>query len=177
MVDISDSWELGFRTIIVSWQLRVTLESIRNSCNVFPGDPLEKHKVQNLNLVSILRYVNFKRPVISEVRAHVWGAERGVLTSCKANSPQLNWLLVCICISIYSISAHLKYYWTQVHLALTSSFAPFGCSGRVTHTMVPSFYSVNPDFLWRSSRTGLAFRGAGQAACSPMGGAGRASLC
>ena len=35
----------------------------------------QKSQVQNLNLVSILRYVNFKRPVISEVRAHVWGEE------------------------------------------------------------------------------------------------------
>ena len=45
--------------------------------------------------------VNFKRPVISQVAAHVWGAERGGYGSCKANSLQLNWLPVCICISIF----------------------------------------------------------------------------
>ena len=31
----SDSWEPDFVTIIVTWQLRVTVDSIRNSCNVF----------------------------------------------------------------------------------------------------------------------------------------------
>ena len=31
----SDNWELEFMTIFVTWQLRVTLESIRNSCDVF----------------------------------------------------------------------------------------------------------------------------------------------
>ena len=35
IVYISDSWEPEFRTI-VTWQLRVTLDSIRNSCNVWP---------------------------------------------------------------------------------------------------------------------------------------------
>ena len=33
---ISDNWELEFLTIFVTWQLRVTLDSIRNSCDVFP---------------------------------------------------------------------------------------------------------------------------------------------
>ena len=31
----SDSWEPEFMTIIVAWQLRVTVDSIRSSCNVF----------------------------------------------------------------------------------------------------------------------------------------------
>ena len=35
VVDISDSWEPEFTTVIVTWQLRVTLDSIRNSCDVF----------------------------------------------------------------------------------------------------------------------------------------------
>ena len=30
-----DNWEPGFMTICVTWQLRVTLDSIRNSCDVF----------------------------------------------------------------------------------------------------------------------------------------------
>ena len=30
-----DNWEPEFMTIFVAWQLRVTLDSIRNSCNVF----------------------------------------------------------------------------------------------------------------------------------------------
>ena len=34
IVYISDSWEPDFRTIILTWQLRVTLDSIRNSCDV-----------------------------------------------------------------------------------------------------------------------------------------------
>ena len=32
---ISDSWELEFMSIFVTWQLRVTLDSIRNSCDVY----------------------------------------------------------------------------------------------------------------------------------------------
>ena len=32
---ITDNWEPGFMTIIVTWQLIVTLDSIRNSCDVF----------------------------------------------------------------------------------------------------------------------------------------------
>ena len=32
---ISDNWELEFMTIFVTWQLRVTLDSIRNSCDVW----------------------------------------------------------------------------------------------------------------------------------------------
>ena len=35
IVDISESWYPEFMTIIVTWQLRVTLDSIRNSCDVF----------------------------------------------------------------------------------------------------------------------------------------------
>ena len=31
----SDNWEPEFMTIFVTWQLRVTLDSICNSCNVF----------------------------------------------------------------------------------------------------------------------------------------------
>ena len=31
----TDNWEPGFMTIIVTWQLIVTLDSIRNSCDVF----------------------------------------------------------------------------------------------------------------------------------------------
>ena len=31
----SDNWELEFMTIFVTWQLRVTLDSIHNSCDVF----------------------------------------------------------------------------------------------------------------------------------------------
>ena len=34
-VYISDNWEPGFMTIFVTWQLRVTRDSIRNSCDVF----------------------------------------------------------------------------------------------------------------------------------------------
>ena len=33
----SDNWEPEFMTIFVTWQLIVTLDSIRNSCNVFDG--------------------------------------------------------------------------------------------------------------------------------------------
>ena len=33
--DNSDNWETEFMTIFVAWQLRVTLDSIRNSCDVF----------------------------------------------------------------------------------------------------------------------------------------------
>ena len=32
---ISDNWEHVFLTIYVTWQLRVTLDSIRNSCDVY----------------------------------------------------------------------------------------------------------------------------------------------
>ena len=31
----SDNWEPEFMTVFVSWQLRVTLDSIRNSCDVY----------------------------------------------------------------------------------------------------------------------------------------------
>ena len=31
----TDNWEPGFITIVVTWQLIVTLDSIRNSCDVF----------------------------------------------------------------------------------------------------------------------------------------------
>ena len=33
----TDNWEPGFMTIFVTWQLIVTLDSIRNSCNVLGG--------------------------------------------------------------------------------------------------------------------------------------------
>ena len=33
----SETWEPEFITIYVTWQLRVTLNSIRNSCDVFIG--------------------------------------------------------------------------------------------------------------------------------------------
>ena len=34
IVDNTDSWEPEFMTIIVTWQLKVTLDSIHNSCNI-----------------------------------------------------------------------------------------------------------------------------------------------
>ena len=37
----SDSWESEFVTIIVTWQLRVTVDSIRNSCDVLTGPTLK----------------------------------------------------------------------------------------------------------------------------------------
>ena len=33
--DNTDNWEPGFMTIFVTWQLIMTLDSIRNSCDVF----------------------------------------------------------------------------------------------------------------------------------------------
>ena len=36
----SDKWEPEFMTIFVCWQLRVTLDSIRNSCDVFANGEL-----------------------------------------------------------------------------------------------------------------------------------------
>ena len=33
-----DNWEPEFMTMFVTWQLRVTLDSIRNSCDVFISD-------------------------------------------------------------------------------------------------------------------------------------------
>ena len=33
----SDNWEPEFMTIFVIWQLIVTLDTIRNSCDVFPS--------------------------------------------------------------------------------------------------------------------------------------------
>ena len=38
----SDNWEPVFMTIFVAWQLRVTLDSIRNSCDVFYESRLKK---------------------------------------------------------------------------------------------------------------------------------------
>ena len=35
----SDNWEPEFMTIFVAWQLIVTLDSIRNSCDVFANSP------------------------------------------------------------------------------------------------------------------------------------------
>ena len=35
----SDNWELEFMTIFVTWKLRMILDSIRNSCDVY-NDPL-----------------------------------------------------------------------------------------------------------------------------------------
>ena len=35
-----DNWEPGFMTIIVTWQLIATLDSIRNSCDVFVNNDL-----------------------------------------------------------------------------------------------------------------------------------------
>ena len=41
---ISDNWEPEFMTTFVTWQLRVTLDSIRNSCDVyFEGVTLLSH--------------------------------------------------------------------------------------------------------------------------------------
>ena len=37
----TDNWEPGLMTIFVTWQLIVTLDSIRNSCDVYYTDNLD----------------------------------------------------------------------------------------------------------------------------------------
>ena len=39
----SDNWEPEFMTIFVTWHLRVTLDSIRNSCDVFNQKQINVH--------------------------------------------------------------------------------------------------------------------------------------
>ena len=46
----TDTWEPGFMTIFVTWQLIVTLDSIRNSCDVFNWYPPKKLKYGNPRL-------------------------------------------------------------------------------------------------------------------------------
>ena len=48
---ISDNWEPELLTIFVTWQLRMTLDSIRNSCDVFFQTPGFMNSVQNTNLL------------------------------------------------------------------------------------------------------------------------------
>ena len=50
----SDNWELEFMTIFVTWQLIVTLDSIRNSCDVQKIITYESFKKHEKNLRSIL---------------------------------------------------------------------------------------------------------------------------
>ena len=50
----SDDWEPDFMTIFATWQLRVTLESIRNSCDVF-SSPFLKRRKTGRNAVSCVR--------------------------------------------------------------------------------------------------------------------------
>ena len=44
----TDNWEPGLMTIFVTWQLIVTLDSIRNSCDVFLGASLIGDMNQNI---------------------------------------------------------------------------------------------------------------------------------
>ena len=46
----SDNWESEFMTIFVTWQLIVTLDSIRNSCDVYSN----KHILSEKNLLVVL---------------------------------------------------------------------------------------------------------------------------
>jgi len=41
-IDYSDHWEPDFKTIFVTWHLRVTLDSICNSCDVYFAPSLEE---------------------------------------------------------------------------------------------------------------------------------------
>ena len=57
--DNSDNWETEFMTIFVAWQLRVTLDSIRNSCDVFHNvTTLSMLKKKNYNLLKFLTIFN-----------------------------------------------------------------------------------------------------------------------
>ena len=58
LVDISDSWELGFMTFIVSWQLRVTLGSICNSCYVWFGKAFPFFYFSETSSVFLFVFIN-----------------------------------------------------------------------------------------------------------------------
>ena len=58
IVDISDSWGPEFMTIIVTWQLKGTLDSIRNSCDV-STTKTQKHKLGAKSTDAVLLAVLF----------------------------------------------------------------------------------------------------------------------
>ena len=61
----TDNWEPGLMTIFVTWQLVVTLDSIRNSCNVF--------------------VINF--PTLPTTATRAWSWEpAGMLSECQETS-------------------------------------------------------------------------------------------
>ena len=47
-----DNWEPGFMTICVTWQLRVTLDSIRNSCDVWTLNIQKEENVMDRFLIT-----------------------------------------------------------------------------------------------------------------------------
>ena len=53
----SDNWEPEFMTIFVIWQLIVTLDSIRNSCDVYPHTSDMQGCVEKYKLTQILHSV------------------------------------------------------------------------------------------------------------------------
>ena len=63
-----DKWESGFMTIFVTWQLMVTLESIRNSCNVFT-----KELPQNTTVVQSEHRKQYSKVPMTVPSRGIWG--------------------------------------------------------------------------------------------------------
>ena len=71
----TDNWEPGLMTIFVAWQLIVTLDSIRNSCDVLKdGSPSYCQGHQKLQLCHFQNYYKFLFPgslsIIQNVRVN-----------------------------------------------------------------------------------------------------------
>ena len=56
----SDNWEPEFMTIFVAWQLRVTLDSIRNSCDVFTGTPPKSSTNRKVMMMMMISWLQAK---------------------------------------------------------------------------------------------------------------------
>ena len=71
----TDNWETGFMTIFVTWQLIVTLDSIRNSCDVLKTRQCRKAKSVGEKLFcSAFNLVNqpFQQPTPGACKNTTW---------------------------------------------------------------------------------------------------------
>ena len=85
----TDNWEPGFMTIFVTWHLIVTLDSIRNSCDVLEWDTetpvdtiLKSYLLQPLE--TLIGAANFLTPSVKKVRySKIWGWRHEHAIACN----------------------------------------------------------------------------------------------
>ena len=136
----TENWEPGFMTIYVTWQLIMTLDSIRNSCNV---SDIYCQYICIAKLICIFYWIPSRQNTFSLSQVHIWGYK--ILLSQTVPK------LFCFISRISSSPMG----WDQMKKSLSEIFWSFPQSGRESFAERPLLIRIEFDstrFVWIRSK-------------------------